>query len=165
MPVIKKIQSEKINNVLLLIRNDKERSLSSELVHDLINRLNMRGIRCNQSDMMATDTQHIINWSQREQIVQSKMNEISSYDLVITDRLHGMILSYINDTNCIALNNNNGKVRSLYNDYLKECNYVNFCEPNMNQILGMIDSTPLSHQYINFDQYFDDMACKIKNLI
>lgn len=164
MPVIKKIQNEKINNVLFLVRNDKESLISSGLVHRLINKLSMQGIQCNKSDMIAS-VQYITNWPQRNQIVQNKMNEISSYDLVITDRLHGMILSYINDTNCIVLNNNNGKVENLYNDYLKECNYINFCEPEINQILEMMNNVSISHEYIDFYKYFDNMANEIKKMI
>lgn len=161
MPVIKKIQNKTIKKVLLLIRNDKESSTSPELINELLNKLNERGIECKQSDMMA-NVQYIANWKQREKVVQNKLNEISNSDLVITDRLHGMILSYISDTNCIALNNDNGKVKNLYDSYLKECNYINFCDPNVNQIFETMDRISMTHEYVDFNQYFDDMADKIK---
>ena len=39
-----------------------------------------------------------------------RLNKISEYKLCITDRLHGLIFSYITNTPCIAFNNIDNKV-------------------------------------------------------
>ena len=54
-----------------------------------------------------------IKRSKRKRKVKSLLNNIKKYDLVITDRLHGVILSYDVGVPCIALDNNTGKVQSV----------------------------------------------------
>ena len=39
----------------------------------------------------------------RKQIIQEKLVEFSQAQLIITDRLHGMILAYLSKTPCIVL--------------------------------------------------------------
>ena len=41
----------------------------------------------------------------REQLLKQKIEEFQSAELVITDRLHGMIFSVITGTPCIAFDN------------------------------------------------------------
>ena len=55
-----------------------------------------------------------INDKNRREIVEKKIKQFSQNSLVITDRLHGMIFSYITNTPCIAFNNSNGKIRGVY---------------------------------------------------
>ena len=49
--------------------------------------------------------------------------------IVITDRLHGMILSAITNTPCIAINNSNGKVAGVYEKWLKGKSSIILTEP------------------------------------
>ena len=63
----------------------------------------------------------------REQKLDELLNKFTNSSLVITDRIHGMIFSYLTQTPCIALNNYNHKVRCEY-DWIKESNYTNFLE-------------------------------------
>ena len=48
-----------------------------------------------------------------------KLQEFSQYRLIITDRLHGMVFSYVVGTPCIAIDNKTGKSKALYNDWIK----------------------------------------------
>ena len=67
------------------------------------------------------------------------LNEISQLDIVITDRLHGMIFCYITGTPCIAFDNDNHKISETYKKWLEEtCNYIILLEDNSIDIL--IDS-------------------------
>lgn len=47
---------------------------------------------------------------EREDYIFERLNKISEYKLCITDRLHGLIFSYITNTPCIAFNNLDRKV-------------------------------------------------------
>ena len=48
--------------------------------------------------------------------------------LVVTDRLHGMIISYITNTPCIAFNNKSGKVKGVYETIDERKNLIKFVE-------------------------------------
>lgn len=56
---------------------------------------------------------------------ENKLKEFSSCRLVITDRLHGMLFSFITKTPCIVLANVSKKNEGVY-DWIKECNYIIF---------------------------------------
>lgn len=53
------------------------------------------------------------------------LNHISEMELLITDRLHGMIFGFITGTPTIALSNNNPKIRESYK-WIESCPYVSF---------------------------------------
>ena len=50
----------------------------------------------------------------------------SGCELVITDRLHGMLFSAITNTPCIVFDNSYGKISSLYDTWLKDNNGITF---------------------------------------
>lgn len=57
--------------------------------------------------------------------MKSTVNKFRSYQLVVTDRLHGMILSYITRTPCIVFPSLDKKIIGSY-EWIKNCNYVCF---------------------------------------
>ena len=83
---------------------------------------------------------------ERKKIVEDKMKEYASYELVITDRLHTMIFCYITKTPCLFLDNLNGKVLRVYNDWIKDssCNYIKKLDINNieNEIKEFINIKP-----------------------
>ncbi|WP_232684040.1 polysaccharide pyruvyl transferase family protein [Leuconostoc mesenteroides] len=58
--------------------------------------------------------------------LNSKLQEFSSSKIVITDRLHGMIVAYITGALAIVFDNQNNKVRHSYNDWLSDVDYIHF---------------------------------------
>lgn len=60
----------------------------------------------------------------RESLVLNKLKEFSKYQFVITDRLHGIIFSYITNTPCVFFPSKTGKAENLYDDWLKDCNFI-----------------------------------------
>ena len=62
----------------------------------------------------------------RQQVVEQVLRDFASSHLVVTDRLHGVIFSYITHTPCIALPNSNGKVEQVCR-YLSPSGRVVFC--------------------------------------
>ena len=61
--------------------------------------------------------------SKRKEIIQKKLAEFSQAQLIITDRLHGMILAYLSKTPCIVLSNYNYKIEGVY-EWIKEIEWV-----------------------------------------
>ena len=51
--------------------------------------------------------------------MDSLIDEIRESSLVITDRLHGMILSYVNHTPCLVYGNQNMKIQGAYEMIMK----------------------------------------------
>lgn len=60
---------------------------------------------------------------QLEHRLQEKMLQIGKAELVVTDRLHGMIMAAIAQTPCIVLNNYNHKLKETYK-WIKHLDYV-----------------------------------------
>ena len=89
--------------VLLCLRRDPERKLT-EAQH--------RAILENVEQAAFTDTVEAfpIAPKHRDRAVRRKLEEFAGAQLVITDRLHGMIFAALTGTPCIAFGNSNGKV-------------------------------------------------------
>lgn len=58
--------------------------------------------------------------------VSAMMDKFASAALVVTDRLHGMIFSAITSTPVVVMDNSTGKVRQVYDLWLKDIPYVRF---------------------------------------
>ena len=54
-------------------------------------------------------------------------NAFRHTELVITDRLHGMIFSAITGTPCIVINSKSPKVRGCY-EWIRHLDYIQFCD-------------------------------------
>lgn len=127
------------NNILICLRKDKEKVKNKELQKILL-------ILKKEYKLKYTDT--VVNTfilpKNRKKYVNKKILEFSKVKLVITDRLHGMIFSFLTRTPCIALNNSSGKVLGVYN-WIKNCNYIKVIKkpediPNLIKILVSSDT-------------------------
>ncbi len=74
----------------------------------------------------------------RKQIIQEKLIEFSQAKLIITDRLHGMILAYLSKTPCIVLSNYNYKIKGVY-EWIKEIEWVIYTD-KIEEIDGLVDN-------------------------
>jgi len=105
------------NGVTLSLRADDEKLLTSEQNESLIN-----WAKETFSNVSFYDT-HINKGNLSEQQLDEELNKIwnqyKSSELVITDRLHGMIFSYITNTPCLVFLNNNHKISASY-EWIKE---------------------------------------------
>lgn len=68
-----------------------------------------------------------ISPSQRENAVKEKLSEFGSAELVITDRLHGMIFCAITGTKCIVLNSRSPKMLGCYKT-IENLRYIQFAD-------------------------------------
>jgi len=110
--------------VLLVFRNDIEQSINGEVVTCIENYLYENNYQYRFSDMYSKQT---ITKEHRCLEVSTKLNEFSTQELIITDRLHGMLFACITGTPCIVFSNNNHKVTGTY-EWIKHLNYIKYVE-------------------------------------
>ena len=141
------VHTEKKQGVGMCIRNDKESCLSDEDKNLLMEQVGQKYSRINNFSTTITTEKDIFG-EERRNLVLSKLQEISQFELVITDRLHGMIFAYITSTPCIALNNTTGKSYFAYKDWLSDKENVVFLNDKFE-----IDDLPKSMHSVemNFD--------------
>lgn len=111
-------EAKKSSKIGVCFRTDKE-NINNSLKNQILKYFNEMGIEYNKFDTLFAKN---IEEQIREKIIREKLNEISQYKLVVTDRLHGMIMSYIANVPCIALDNRTHKVSAVYKTWLKNSN-------------------------------------------
>ena len=115
------------NGVLVCLRKDLEKSIDSSFQSSLVDE-----IKKIYDKVTITDT--VINIrvdkENRKKELMYKWNEFKNAEVVITDRLHGMIFCAITGTPCIVFKNSNHKIETSYNDWLKTLDYIKFIETN-----------------------------------
>ena len=116
------VRTQKRETILLCMRNDVEKSLTSEEHTIIENYLQNNGYSFRVTDMYSDCP---VTKENREECVRQKMEEFASAKLVITDRLHGMIFSAITGTPCIVFGNYNHKVEGTY-EWIKYLEYIRF---------------------------------------
>lgn len=106
---------------ILCLRDDIEKTMSQgEKNH----------IRSVISKMFANNVSHLdmlydnpILEKERKEVVSCQMNKFARAELIITDRLHGMIFAAITGTPCVVITSKSYKVKGCY-DWIKTLGYV-----------------------------------------
>lgn len=111
------------SNILTCFRSDVERTLSTSDKDNIFNVIRKFNLVLDESDTYVYLTIYPHN---RKKIVSALFSKYQNAQLVITDRLHGMIFAYLNGTPCIVFDNYNGKVKGVYNSWLKESKNIVF---------------------------------------
>ena len=104
---------------------------------------------CNKSTNKYEDYKTIIN---------NIFKEISSYELVITDKLHCMIFCFLTNTPCIVIENYNHKIKGVY-EWIKENPNITLCK-NLDDISTMIKqkiNNQNCYGLINLNNKFKDL--------
>ena len=116
--------SEKRSGCLLCMRNDAERTVTEDEFQSICAVTSQLF-----ESVMVTNTvlDHNVAVQRRETELLNKFKEFRSAELVITDRLHGMIFCAITGTKCIVFDGKSPKIRGCYED-LKELGYIRFAE-------------------------------------
>ena len=110
---------------ILCLRNDHEQTCSEE-EEKTINKQVKELFNDNvvKLDMVIS---HQIPVTEREAELEKQYNAFRQAELVVTDRLHGMIFSAITGTPCIVIDSKSPKVRGCY-EWIKDLPYIQFCE-------------------------------------
>ena len=110
--------------ILCCLRQDQERSTAIH-ASDVLNALGQAGYAFSLSDTISS---HGVSIRQRPDELAAKWREFQGSELVITDRLHGMIFSCITATPCVVLDNSNHKIRNFYDTWLRDVPSVRFAQ-------------------------------------
>lgn len=101
------------SGALLCLRSDKERTLGDTASSVIEAALVKRGLSVKETTTVVSSPKKI-DENNRAEVLSSKWTEWGSAELVITDRLHGMVFSAITGTPCVALDNVSHKVAQGY---------------------------------------------------
>jgi pyruvyl transferase EpsI len=117
---------------LFLLRKDGEKSLEFKTRNQFISSIQKEYNKYDISDTNFLQLS-INSITESKEEVSMILKNISKYEIVITDRLHGMIFSVITKTSCIVIKSYNHKISSSYNwfkhlDYIKLLNSYNIKE-------------------------------------
>lgn len=153
--------SRHANSVALILRDDKEKALDVAFQRNLIELVEERFDKVEYMD--TCDIEYKDDNAQK--LLDDYLTRLQSIGLVITDRLHGMILSYITKTPCIVFNNNNQKIESTYNTWLQGQNIVRlFNSEGVEELNQLIDDMMSESKYmsVNLDEKFDPLRKVVK---
>ena len=162
---VPKCSSVKRSGCVTCLRSDREKTLTdvqAAALNDQISEL--FGDNVLHSDMISERSS--IPVSEREAVLQQKFEQFASAELVITDRLHGMIFAAITNTPCIVLGSMSHKVRGCY-EWIKDLDYIRFVD-NVSDIAEAFRSIPnTEHKFDNshLAHYYDELKQDLKQLI
>ena len=110
---------------LLCLRSDCEKTRTQEqeeVIRQQVKQL--FGDQVADTDMIVKGRVAV---SERENALNAKFAQFSGAELVITDRLHGMIFCAITGTPCIVIDSKSPKVRGSY-EWIKHLDYIRFAD-------------------------------------
>ena len=149
------------NEVLLCLRNDKEKILARDMEKQIEDTLLNMGISFSHTD---TVVPYKMFADRREEEVLKKMREFAQSRMVITDRLHGMILAAVTATPCLFIDNCSKKVSGSY-EWLKNLEYIRPFENIQNMqvfIRETADKTIYHYDNTYLQPYYEKLADVIK---
>ncbi len=121
-------------SILLCFRNDREKKILNKDILKMEEQLKLSGYKIRKTDTVKK--QRVNKFTRKKEIIK-KLKEFSKNEIIITDRLHGMIFAVLTHTPCIVLSNYNYKVQGVYN-FIRNYEKVIY-----------IDNLNLIKQYIN----------------
>ena len=141
------IKTEKMSNIGICFRKDKEENLNyNEYKKQILEKVK--------------DKQNIIfdtvlgndefNYIDRYEKLFEILNTIATCDAIYTNRLHAMIFSYLVGTKCYFIDNTNKKLSETYKKWLANVDYIHEYGKYKNEKLE-----------INLEKEFDDMKKEI----
>lgn len=160
MPVVKSVRMR--IGALICIRRDKE---SLEWKYDLIEaQLNFYTDNVEYIDRLPVENTSLLH---REEEVKNIYDMLCSKEIVVTDRLHCMILCALTGTPCVALDNISGKVEGVY-QWISDLPYIKFAETieDVGYLIDKVvkaDAMSYSETFDILQSKFEIYAEKIKN--
>ncbi len=154
-----KVEDKKMNRngIIFCFRRDNEKSLSDSMKNEILSTVKAK---YGSEKITSTDTviDHMVSKYTREKEVDMKLDQFRSSKLVITDRLHGMVLAAITNTPVIAFSNSNGKVKGVYN-WIKGNEFVKYAD-SVEQFKEDIESLDLDKEYKYYidETLFDELS-------
>lgn len=126
------------SGILRCLRDDRESALSAADYTKLDNALVKTGYTIEETDTHAGGAR--LEHAHCAALLAGKISQFREARLVVTDRLHGMILCLLSGTPCLVLPNANHKIRQTWLDWLRDHPRMAFIEPEQfDEISALID--------------------------
>lgn len=116
--------SDNRKGITLCLRHDIERKITDEDEKNIIDCAKRYRDKVEISD---TQLSYHVSVKNRRNELDKIINKIRTSELVITDRLHGMVFCAITGTPCIVMSNYNKKVIGVY-EWIKDLKYITFID-------------------------------------
>lgn len=148
---------------LICFRDDQEKTLTPEEIENYTK----------EADILFDGNvrfTNINNWrytpiAKRDSTIKDKLDEFKSAELVITDRLHGMIFSAITGTPCIVLNCKSHKITGSY-EWIKYLDYIVLWEKgdSIAQLFNRIPKQRFHYNNKDLQPYYTELKEYIHNI-
>ena len=137
------------NNIILLLRSDIEQYNKTD--RDKI----INAFFSNSNNVFVFDTvvDRMISDSMRENEVMNFIKILSTAKLVVTDRMHGMILSVLTKTPCLVLKTKDGKLEETF-ELIKNHADVSFYDGNYHENGSLEIKNSVSLKQNEFDMFY-----------
>ncbi len=146
-----KISKEDIirKDIGICFRKDCEKSIDDSLKNQILNM-----VKDDKKEYFDTYIDgHKFTYDTRYNDLMNLLKKVASKEIVITDRLHGMIFCYITNTPCLVIDNANHKIKSTYDTWLKNCSYIKLVDNEIS--IEDINKLKNSNEDINLEDKFD----------
>lgn len=148
------------NKTGICLRSDKESVLSDSGKQNIMDMI--KGSESSEIKLLSTmsgTSELITDYECRKKAVYNKLKEFSECEVIITDRLHGMIFSILAGVPCIAFDNSNKKLSGVFETIEKSINSVKMVDISMiNELPNLIENLKKSESSeLNKEQLFENL--------
>lgn len=119
------------NGILLCLRNDQEGILNDEAKKRILNTVHNRTTTIDSTNNIYNED---ISRDLRGVVVRKELMKFASHQVIITDRLHGMIFAAITNTPCVVIASYNHKIREYYDAFYRDSNAVFFIGEDLDRL-------------------------------
>lgn len=158
---LEEMQQNERKGVCVCFRNDRESILELADKDFVLSVLNQKFSKVDPIDTVVN------NWvrkESREKELMSIWRKIANCELLVTDRLHGMIFAAITKTPCIAFSNNNKKIIGVYK-WLLSCKWIVFCENPYNISKKIEEVLRQKKEWVNLEKAFSPLKAILEDII
>lgn len=143
----------------ICLRNDAEGTMSVNQIGEIIYKAYDKS-----PNLVFLDTvmQEFYSLDEHEQILSDIWKKFRSCELVITDRLHGVIFSYITQTPCIAIDTNNKKIEGICK-WFEGSELISFCADDADFDNFLENAYSAKNNSIELDKAFYPLIDQIRS--
>lgn len=165
----KKEREEQKKGILVCLRDDREKVASGNFKEWI--RLYTKKYNISYEETDTVVKRSIPIWY-RKRKVENIVKRFQNAQVIITDRLHGMIISVIANTKCIVFNNRTNKVYGVYNQWLKNNPNILYLSPQIgeDEFIKCLDELCQPYIYTDFwkkslIEEFTKLQCELREEI
>ncbi len=149
---------------IISLRKDCEKTRTQEQEDELLKKV--QKIFGEEIRFMDTVKEYSIPIEKREDELKKFFAGFGKAELVITDRLHGMIFAAISGTPCIVIDSKSPKLRGCY-EWIRELEYVKFCDDisMFEDVYNSLPKGPQKYDNSHLMPYYEQLENDILNTV